>query len=111
VQVPVGLPLSIRRLEDGLVGAGSGIVDEDVGAAEGLAGHGDQAGPAVGGGDVAGVTDGADAELAGDVGGGSDDAVAVARCDQHMRALASEGAGDAEADADAAGGDDRHLVG
>jgi hypothetical protein len=34
MQVPVVLPLAIVRLEDGLVGAGAGIVDEDIGAAE-----------------------------------------------------------------------------
>ena len=56
VQVPVGLPLVVGRLHDRLVRAGAGVVDEDVGAAEFGLGGLDEAGAAVGGRDVAGVT-------------------------------------------------------
>ena len=111
VQVPVGLPLVVGGVEDGLVRAGAGVVDEDVGAAEGGLRGVDEAGAAVGGRHVAGVADGVDAELLGDRGGGADDAVAVAGGEEDVGALAGEGAGDAEADADAAAGDDRYLAG
>ena len=111
VEVPVVEPLVVGGVEDGLVRAGAGVVDEDVAAAEGMARRLDEAGAARGRRDVAGVGDDRLAEVLGDLRRGVLGAVAVAGGDEHERALAGEGAGDAEPDADAAAGDDGDLAG
>src|SRR3954447_21155733 len=110
VQVPVVLPLRVGGLEDGLVAAGAGVVDQDVGPAEGGLGGGDDGSAALSGGEVGLDGAGLDGVLAGDGGGLAIGTGAVAGGEEQVDAFRGEAAGDGESDADAAAGDDGDLA-
>src|SRR5262249_41105465 len=110
MQVPVLLPLLVGGLENGLVAAAAGVVDEDVAAAERFLGLGDEARAVRGLRHVGLDGERPNAVLLRDLCGLALGALAVARRDHHLHAFGRQPMGDGEADADAAAGDERDLA-
>ena len=109
MEVPVGLPLLVRRINDRLVATGAGIVDQDVGASELLGRCRHECGTATRSGDVS--SDSEHPRVRGrNLGKGGLQLVRVARGDDDVRPLPSQRFGGGQADADTTSGDDGDLV-
>ncbi len=109
MQVPVGLPLLVRRLHHRLVAAGPRVVDQYVRAAEGLFDRADQSLGALARRHVAADAFGSNAELPRDPPSFGADPLGAARRQRHLDALRRKALRDRQADSDAAAGDDGDL--
>ena len=110
MQIPVELPLVVRRIQDGFVAASAGVVQEDVGAAKGFLGCCQQPVAAQRGGDVAVDSDHLHRMRGEDFLARRRQPVGIARGDDDMGALRREALRHRQSDADAAAGDDGNLV-